>query len=80
MIKTEVIDEKYIKTWSDQGMYIYGGQPIGLYAEATDPINSGRTYIETDEPIEEITEEEYAEAGRILLGDDTENTRVDYDD
>lgn len=68
MIKTEIIDNKYIKTWSDQGFYIFGGNPVGIYAEATDPIDSGRTYIETYEPIEDISEEDYAEAGRILLG------------
>lgn len=68
MIVTEIIDDS-IRTYSDRGVLIHGGFPEGDYAEAIDPIDAGRTYVETDIPIEE-TEDDYAEAGRILMGVD----------
>ena len=70
-IVTENIDNKFIKTYSDAGYYIHGGQPEADYAEAIDPITSGRTYTETDIkiPTEEPTEEDYALAGKIMLGE-----------
>ena len=67
MIVTEIIDETLVRTYSDANMYIRGGNPIGDYTEAVDPISAGRTYTETDIPIEQ-TEDEYAIAGRIFLG------------
>lgn len=54
----------YDYTYSDAGMMIerYGAR----YSEAYDPIGTGRTYTETDEPIEgnteEATEADYLEA------------------
>ena len=57
MIKTEIIGN-LIKTYSDIGMKIHGGVPEADYDEAYDPIDSGRTYTETDIPIEEPTAEE----------------------
>lgn len=66
MIKTEIIGN-LIKTYSDLGMKIHGGVPEGDYDEAYDPIDSGRTYIETDIPIEEdATAEEIID---ILTGE-----------
>lgn len=65
MIKTEIIGN-YVKTYSDQGMKIHGGMPEGDYDEAYDPIDSGRTYVETDIPIEEPTAEEIV---NILTGE-----------
>lgn len=53
MIVQEEIGNDLVKTFSDQGMYIRGGFPVGLYAEAIDPVELGRTYIETDIPIED---------------------------
>ena len=53
MIKTEVVtirDKQYQRTWSDAGMMIERNG--ARYSEAVDPLNSGRTYTETDEPIE----------------------------
>lgn len=38
------------------------------YEEAIDPTDKNRQYEETDIPIEEPTEEDYAQAGKILLG------------
>ena len=67
--ETRKIDDKeYTYNYSDSGFYI---ERDGImYAEAYDPINSGRVYTETDTPIEpaEDIEAEYAEAGRILMG------------
>ena len=51
MIQTETIGN-FIRTYSDRGMKIHGGLPEGDYDEALDPIGSGRTYTETNIPIE----------------------------
>lgn len=67
MIVQETISDTLVKTYSDIGMYIRGGEPEGLYAEAIDPIGMGRTYEETDIPIhedEEATSEDYEAALR----------------
>lgn len=66
MIKTEIIGN-YVKTYSDIGMKIHGGMPEGDYDEAYDPIDSGRTYVETDIPIEEDATAE--EIVNILTGE-----------
>lgn len=67
MIKTEINGE-LVKTWSDAGFYIRGGMPEGLYEEAVDPISAGRTYEETDIPIEE-EEATAEEIVNILTGE-----------
>ena len=57
MIKTEIVTfggKEYVRTWSDQSMMIE--REGALYQEAIDPINSGRTYTETDQPIVDETE------------------------
>ena len=61
MIKTEIIDN-YVRTYSDIGMMIYGGMPEDNYSEAFDPVDSGRTYIEVDDPDQNATEENYRKA------------------
>lgn len=69
MIAQEQISDTLIRTYSDANVYIHGGYPEADYAEAVDPINAGRTYAETDIPIEQTaTEEEYAEIGKIFMG------------
>lgn len=55
------------KTYSNLGVYIHGGFPEGNYAEAIDPVELGRTYVETDIPIEE-EEAEAEEILKILMG------------
>ena len=69
MIQTENITISgmdFIRTYSDSGYYIHGGSPEGDYAEAIDPAELGRTYTETDTPIEgDTTAEEVVD---ILLG------------
>ena len=72
MIKTEIISingRQLQRTWSDAGFLIErnGAQ----YSEAVDPIDSGRTYTETEVPMETepMTEtEEKAMAYDILTG------------
>ena len=66
MIKTERLDGGLIRSWSDLGVYIHGGNPEADYTEAVDPEAEGRTYTETDKPIEsedeEATVEDYQNA------------------
>ena len=71
MIKTESVTiggKAFIRTYSDKGMYIHGGSPEADYSEALDPAELGRTYTETNIPIEgdEATAEEIVE---ILTGE-----------
>lgn len=71
MIKTETItvgEKTFIRTYSDKGMYIHGGSPEADYSEALDPAELGRTYTETDIPVEgdEATAEEIL---NILTGE-----------
>lgn len=66
MIRTETVNN-LIHTWSDLGMKIHGGIPESDYDEAYDPIDSGRTYTETDIPIEEDATAE--EIVNILTGE-----------
>ena len=57
MLITEIVtikDEKFIKNYSDAGMYI---ERDGVqYEEAVDPLEykDSRIYTETDKPIEEV--------------------------
>ena len=51
MIRTQVLDENLVRTYSDAGMMIRQDGTGILYCEAVDPIVCGRTYTETDEPI-----------------------------
>ena len=70
MIVQEIMGD-LVRTYSDKGMLIRGGLPEGLYDEAIDPVSAGRTYVETNIPIEdeEITKEE---AFDILMGEEHE--------
>lgn len=75
MIVTEnfkVGERDFIRTYSNSGRYVVGGDPVGNYAEACDPAEFGRTYTEGDLiPDEErdLTElADKAEAYDILTG------------
>lgn len=60
MIKQETItigEKQFIRTYSDRGMMIHGGMPEADYSEAIDPAELGRTYTETDIPIDGDTAE-----------------------
>lgn len=73
MIKTETIiinGKEFIRTYSDARMMIHGGMPEADYTEATDPAELGRTYIETNIPIEDEAPAE--EILSILLGGEAE--------
>lgn len=61
----EVNGRDFIRTYSDAGLYIVGGQPYGKYVEATDPADFNRQYTEGD-PIDDDVDD--AEALDILLG------------
>ena len=61
-----VSERDFIRTYSDEGMMIHGGVPEADYVEACDPADLGRTYTETDIPIEDDTTAE--EILDILLG------------
>lgn len=65
MIKTEIVGN-LVHAWSDLGMKIHGGSPEADYDETYDPIDSGRTYTETDIPIDETSAEEIV---NILTGE-----------
>lgn len=65
MIKTEIIGN-LVRTYSDLGVKIHGGVPESDYDEAYDPIGSGRTYTETDIPVDDVTAEEII---NILTGE-----------
>lgn len=71
MIQTETLtigEKQYTRTYSDAGMMIHGGMPEGDYDEAVDPAELGRTYVETDIPIES-DESEAEEVLSILTGE-----------
>lgn len=56
-------DRQFIRTYSDRSMKIERQDGV-RYDDAYDPVGSGRTYTETDEPIEG---EESAEETLSLL-------------
>ena len=69
MIVQEQISDTLIRTYSDANVYIRGGNPVGDYIEAIDPVSTNRTYTETDILIEQTaTDEEYIEIGKIFMG------------
>lgn len=63
-------ERDFVRTYSDRGMKIHGGFPEGDYDEACDPAEFGRTYTETNIPVEpdETTLADKAEAYDILMG------------
>lgn len=63
-----VIEGNMIHSYSDRKVKIHGGFPEGDYDEAYDPIELGRTYTETDIPIDS-DEAEAEEIVNILTGE-----------
>ena len=63
-------ERDFIRTYSDAGRYIVGGEPYGEYEEACDPAELGRTYTEGEiipvDPDAEMADK--AEAYDILMG------------
>ena len=42
----EINGRQFVRTRSDAGRYVAGGDPAGQYAEANDPAEAGRVYTE----------------------------------
>ena len=62
MIKTENITingKNYTRTWSDENLMIE--RDGALYEEAIDPVDSSRTYVETEQEIISLSEAEEAD-------------------
>lgn len=56
-----------VRAYSDEGLLI--ARDGVEYVDAIDPRDANRQYEETETPIDvEYTDEDYAEAGKILLG------------
>lgn len=71
MIKTETFQINgvdFIRTYSDAGMKIHGGNPEGDYDIAEDPAEFNRQYTETDIPIDD-SEADATEIVDILTGE-----------
>ena len=67
---TETIDgREFTHNYSDTGYMIEQNGTGILYDDAYDPIDSGRTYTETDQPIEP-EQDVYTELGKILFGEE----------
>ena len=59
----------FIRTYSDAGRFVVGGQPYGEYTEACDPADFGRTYTEGElMPADASVLADKAEAYDILMG------------
>ena len=69
----EIGGKAFVKTYSDKGFYIE--RDGAKYAEAIDPADILRTYIETDEPIESEAELTVADTLGMLkeLGVETDD-------
>ena len=81
MIATENITiggRELVRTYSDANLMIRQDSTGNIYSEAADPLNSGRSYTETDTPIEQTEDdrmaqlEEDSKALKILLGEEEE--------
>ena len=81
MIKTENVYVNGLalgRTYSDANRMIQQDGAGNIYSEAVDPVGSGRTYTETDTPIERTEDdrvaqlEEDSKALKILLGEEEE--------
>lgn len=73
MIVTETItidEREFTRTYSDSKLRIRRLDNNAVYDEAVDPVNAGREYEETDEPIyePELTD---SEALDVILGRDS---------
>lgn len=64
------INGDIVRTYSDQGYKIHGGFPEGDYDETYDPVSLGRTYTETDIPIDGEEEATAEEILNIILGEE----------
>ena len=81
MIKIETITINglaLVRTYSDSNRMIRQDSTGNIYSEAVDPVGSGRTYTETDTPIEQTEDDRVAQleedsaALKIILGEEEE--------
>ena len=75
MIRKETIyigETPFIRTYSDRGVMIHGGEPESDYPESFDPVGVNRTYTETTIPIDDGEELTANEILAILLGEGDE--------
>ena len=81
MIKIETITingRTLVRTYSDANRMIKQDGTGNIYSEAVDPVGSGRTYTETDTPIEQTEDDRVAQleedsaALKIILGEEEE--------
>ena len=72
MIKNETVtmnNRTFVRTYSDANRMIKQDGTGAVYAEAYDPVGSGRTYTETDEEIPtEADSADYKTAFEIITG------------
>ena len=72
MIKSETITingRTFVRTYSNANRMIRQDGTGAVYAEAYDPVGSGRTYTETEEEIPTVTDDEdYKIAFEIITG------------
>ena len=69
LIKTEhltINGRAFVRTYSDSNRYVV--RDGAAYTEAYDPEEFGRVYEEGEIIESEPTDEDYAEAGKILMG------------
>lgn len=66
----EINGRQFIRTYSDSGRYVVGGEPYGEYSESCDPADAGRAFVEGREiPTDpEASMSDKAEAYDILMG------------
>ena len=57
-----------VRTYSDEGRYVVGGDPYGEYIEAVDLAEFNRQYVEGDQIEKEEEEASFEEIVNILLG------------
>lgn len=79
MIKSETITingRAFVRTYSDANRMIRQDSTGNIYSESVDPVGSGRTYTETDTPIEQTEDDRVAQleedsaALKIILGEE----------
>lgn len=65
-----------VRTYSDANLMIRQDSTGNIYSEAVDPVGSGRTYTETDTPIEQTEDDRVAQleedsaALKIIIGEE----------
>lgn len=72
MIVEEIINETMVRTASSEGKHIQQVETGLIMESAIDAYPNPYTYIEIEDediPKEEPTEDEYAEVGKILIGE-----------